>query len=439
MSRFAVIDIETTGLSPAHNHRVVEVAVVLVDDDGTSVWEWETLVNPQRDVAAGDIHGLTARTLYSAPTFEQVSGELASILRGRVPVAHNLAFDAPFLASEYERLGAVVPLEPTTGLCTMRLAGRYLHGGPRSLSACCQCADCAHESAHNALGDARATARLLARYMQLDGDFVATWSDPIARAQTSPWPALSVTDCPHVTREQAASMSSEHFLARLASRMPRSELHPEANSYLALLDRVLLDREVSLHEADELVSVAAMMGISREDACSLHRAYLAALGRLAAEDGVVTDEERHDLLLVARLLGLETDEVDEALANEAMPASTVCDVGGFRLGPGDRIVFTGECPGVDREDLVYQAQALGLRVTSAVSGKTKLLVAADPDSLSGKARRARELAVPIVGYQSYAAMLESVGGRGPAQHARQPDAPGARSRVERDGGAQVTH
>ena len=34
MSRYAVVDIETTGISPAHNHRIVEVAVVLADDDG---------------------------------------------------------------------------------------------------------------------------------------------------------------------------------------------------------------------------------------------------------------------------------------------------------------------------------------------------------------------------------------------------------------------
>jgi DNA polymerase III subunit epsilon len=71
-------------------------------------------------------------------------------------------------------------------------------------------------------------------------------------------------------------------------------------------------------------------------------------------------------------------------------------------------VFAGEAPGVDRADLEYQARALGLRVTGAVSGKTSLVVAADPDSISGKARKARDLGVPIVDYPTYMSMLDSV-------------------------------
>jgi DNA polymerase-3 subunit epsilon len=39
MSHYAVIVIETTGLSPAHHHRIVELAVVLIDDDGNVVYE----------------------------------------------------------------------------------------------------------------------------------------------------------------------------------------------------------------------------------------------------------------------------------------------------------------------------------------------------------------------------------------------------------------
>jgi DNA polymerase-3 subunit epsilon len=131
MSRYAVIDVETTGLSPAHHHRIVEIAVVLIDDDGNIVYEWETLLNPQRDVGATEIHGLSAGDVYSAPTFGQVASELGSLLRGRVPVAHNLSFDGPFLASEFKRLGYIVPLTRTAGLCTMRLASRYLPAGPR--------------------------------------------------------------------------------------------------------------------------------------------------------------------------------------------------------------------------------------------------------------------------------------------------------------------
>lgn len=60
-----------------------------------------------------------------------------------------------------------------------------------------------------------------------------------------------------------------------------------------------------------------------------------------------------------------------------------------------------------RADLEYQARVLGLRVTGSVSSNTTLVVAADPDSLSGKARKARSLGVPIVDYATYLRMLES--------------------------------
>jgi DNA polymerase III subunit epsilon len=410
MSRYAVIDIETTGLSPAQHHRILEIAVVLVDDDGNIVHEWETLLNPQRDVGATAIHGLTAADVYSAPTFDQIAGELESLLRGRVPVAHNLSFDSPFLAAEYDRLGYSVPLGRTSGLCTMRLASRYLPAGPRTLAACCDCIGCRIESAHAALQDARATARLLSHYIKRDGDFLGSWVEVISIAQSSVWPAIPAGGVARVSRQTAAAATCQHFLGRLASRAPRSEIHPAANSYLALLDRVLIDRQISRHEEDELVSAARFLGLSREEAIELHCFYLSALARLALEDGVVTPTERAELDSVAIVLGLSAAAVEASLDSAAQPVTDVCDFGIFALKPGDAVVFTGDAPGMDRADLEYQARALGLRVTGAVSGKTSLVVAADPDSISGKARKARDLGVPIVDYVTYLGMLRNLKG-----------------------------
>lgn len=232
MSRYAVIDLETTGFSPAHYHRILEIAVVLVDDEGRSVYEWETLLNPERDVCATEIHGLTAADVSRAPTFAQVAGELAALLKGRVPVAHNLAFDGPFLAAEFARLGVAVPLGANCGLCTMQLAGRYLPTGPRALESCCDCIGCRIESAHAALSDARATAKLLAYYMERDEDFLGAWAGVIADAQHSLWPPLSETPVSRVTRREVFETPPQHFLARLASRTPemRRTRRPTATS-----------------------------------------------------------------------------------------------------------------------------------------------------------------------------------------------------------------
>lgn len=408
MSRYAVFDIETTGFSSAHHHRILEIAVVLVDDDGNVVYEWETLLNPQRDVSATEIHGLTAADVYSAPTFDQIAAELESLLCGRVPVAHNLSFDAPFLASEYDRLGYSVPLGRTTGLCTMRLASRYLPAGPRTLEACCACIGCRIESAHAALEDVRATAKLLSHYIKRDGDFLGSWVEAISDAQSSVWPEIPPGGVARVSRQTVAAATSQHFLGRLTSQASHSEVLPEANSYLALLDHVLLDRHLSRHEEDELVSAAQMKGLSREETIKLHRLYLSALARLALEDGVVTPTERAELDSVAMLLGLSSGEVDASIDTAVQSATDVCEIGIFALKHGDAVVFTGDAPGVERADLEFQARARGLRVTGSVSCKTSLVVTADPDSISGKARKARDLGVPIVDYTTYQVMLDSI-------------------------------
>ncbi len=410
MSRYAVFDIETTGLSAAHYHRIVEIGVTLVDDSGSVVYEWETLVNPERDVGATDIHGISAADVYNAPTFREIAGEVESLLRGRVPVAHNLSFDAPFLAFEFQRLGYSVPLAPSSGLCTMRLASRYLSSGQRTLESCCECIGCHMETAHAALDDARAAATLLGYYISADADFLASWAPVISASQTSIWPEIPNCSVACVSRRNPAPLRSEHFLSRLVSQSDVRPPAQETDGYLVLLDRSLLDRNLSYHEQDELVAVAEAMGLSRAEAILLHGTYLKALCGVALKDGVVTAAERSELEQVATLLGLTSDDVERGLES-SLKGDQAFRPGGFSLEPGDAVVFTGEAPGVDREVLQEEARSLGLRPTGSVSGKTKLLVAADPDSLSGKARKARDLGTAIVGYDTYLEMIRPLRAR----------------------------
>lgn len=416
MTTFAVFDIETTGISPQHTHRVVEFAVVCVDAAGNTVDEWESVVDPKRDVGAGHIHGLTASLLYGAPAFDEIAGNIVARLSGRVPVAHNLSFDTRFVWHEFQRMGVTVPLTPPLGLCTMRMASRYLPGAGRSLEDCCEAIGFEISKAHAALEDARAAAALLVHYLSEDDEFHATWEEEIGRAARSAWPPGPMGQTKGLSRKQVAQRkpTRSHFLGRIAARAPRSSVHPEANSYLAVLDRVLLDRFVSQHEEEELVAVAGMMGLSHDDVVRLHRTYLQGLGRNALADGQVTKDERQDLEAVAKALGLSESDVAESIRpTEAALAESISEsgchpIGGFRLKSGSAVVFTGEAEGVPRESLETQARELGLRVTSSVSGKTSLVVAADPDSSSGKARKARELGIPIVGYGAYFRMLEGM-------------------------------
>lgn len=168
---YAVVDVETTGLDPDHD-RVVEVAVVRLTSFGVTTAEYVTLVRPDPSAAdqpcaddvAAEIHGITADQLGDAPTFRHVAASLAARLAGAVVVGHNVAFDLGFLTAEFRRLGVEVPQLPA--LCTRSLAVR-LHPEleRRRLADCCAAAGVTLDGAHTALGDARATARLLTAYL----------------------------------------------------------------------------------------------------------------------------------------------------------------------------------------------------------------------------------------------------------------------------------
>jgi DNA polymerase III subunit epsilon len=120
----------------------------------------------------------------------------------------------------------------------------------------------------------------------------------------------------------------------------------------------------------------------------------------------------HRILEIAVVVvdGLCDADVCEVFGICATAGEVNCPVGRFALARGDAVVFTGEAPGLDRPALECQARSLGLRVMGSVSGKTALVIAADLDSLSSKARRARQLGIPIVGYTTYLRMLDSLAG-----------------------------
>jgi len=158
-SRFAVVDVETTGGGPAD--RITEVAVVHVDQ-GRVGRTYHTLVNPGRPIPpwVQGLTGITDRMVASAPPFEGIAEELARRLEGRIFVAHNEPFDRRFVRSAL--LSAACDPPEGERLCTVRL-GRFLVPGLPShrLDALAAHFGIGIEGRHRALGDALATARLL--------------------------------------------------------------------------------------------------------------------------------------------------------------------------------------------------------------------------------------------------------------------------------------
>ncbi len=141
--RVVVLDTETTGLY--NSDRVVEIALVTMSLDGEVVDRWETLIQPERDVSAGHIHGITASMVQDAPTFDEIAGDVAVRLHGACVAAHNLTFDKRMIANEFDRLGGSLVIG--SGLDTLSATGLRLH------DACEEHGD-SPEGAHRAMTDA---------------------------------------------------------------------------------------------------------------------------------------------------------------------------------------------------------------------------------------------------------------------------------------------
>jgi DNA polymerase-3 subunit epsilon len=185
---YAVVDLEATG-SSSHRHRVVELAVLLLDRDLVPEGEFTTLVDPQGPVGPTHIHGIEPEHLAGAPRFAGIAGRLLALLRGRVLVGHNVGCDRAFLVAEYARVGLRLPVVPE--LCTMRIAAARTGGGPApyglSLRACAAAIGVTDWSPHTALGDARATAALLAHY----APHLPVLPEQLAAAAALHWPEPS--------------------------------------------------------------------------------------------------------------------------------------------------------------------------------------------------------------------------------------------------------
>jgi DNA polymerase-3 subunit epsilon len=194
-------------------------------------------------------------------------------------------------------------------------------------------------------------------------------------------------------------------MSRLVDQLPRVPQPPQADSYLAMLDMILTDREINAAEADQLVHVATDLGLTRSQVDELHRLYLDALAEALWSDGEVSAEERADLDRVAAMLGHGVADVDDALISASSGQYVVPSRPGADGFPaGSTMVFTGDMV-EPRETWWDRAVAAGFVPQEAVRPETTFVVAADVDSLSVKARAAREYGVPIIGVEDFRRLL----------------------------------
>ena len=170
--RQVILDTETTGLSTAQGHRVIEIGCVELLNRRLTGREYHCYLNPDRDIEQGAeaVHGITRADLETAPRFPEIAGEFIAFIAGAELVIHNADFDVGFLEHELRLMQHPQPSidAHATVLDTLALA-RKLHPGQRnSLDALCKryAVDASGRHVHGALIDSELLAQV---YLAMTG------------------------------------------------------------------------------------------------------------------------------------------------------------------------------------------------------------------------------------------------------------------------------
>jgi len=183
--RQIVLDTETTGLSTAHGHRIIEIGCLELVDRRLTGRNFHCFLNPDREIDEGaqSVHGISREDLETAPRFSEIVDDFLEFITGAELVIHNADFDVGFLEHEMTLMEHAQPqiTEHATVLDTLSLARKKHPGQRNSLDALCKRyeVDASKRDVHGALIDAELLALVYLAMtggqtaMSLDADVAA--------------------------------------------------------------------------------------------------------------------------------------------------------------------------------------------------------------------------------------------------------------------------
>ena len=286
----AVLDFETTGLAPGLD-RVVEVSLVRREPQASPSLVLNTLVNPQRHVAATEIHGITDEDVADAPVFAEIGAALLQALSGCVLASYNIYFDLAFLEYELSQIGV---RDSPPHFCLMYLRPMLGLGNRCTLETACQSYGIPHSVTHVSAADSMAAARLLEIYLrEMQQKGIATFED-LSRLKkykfTTSFARDPLSRDPRSPARQAAkvkSRSETRGKPQLSSQIASTSVSSAAalGSYWDQLEMFLSDLEITEQEFCELEERRRTLGLKDEQVRVLHaRAFSSALLRYTTDE-----------------------------------------------------------------------------------------------------------------------------------------------------------
>ena len=147
------------------------------------------------------------------------------------------------------------------------------------------------------------------------------------------------------------------------------------------------DGVVTDEEVQGLVEVAKHVGLGISDLKSVHQQYFEELFTLVWSDGLLSDPEIDLLREAGRVLGVSEIDVEQSIHTKTGQSKRP-------LAEGALVCLTGSM-NPDKSTISSLLANFGILTTDGVSKKTTAVIAADTDSMSGKANKARQYGIPI--------------------------------------------
>ena len=157
-----VLDTETTGISVAEGHRVVEIGCLELDDLIPTKRKFHCYLNPERKVSeqALKVHGYSDEFLSKQKKFNEVGEEFLEFIKNKRLIIHNAEFDLAHLNNELKLFGKEKIDNEIVD--TLTLAREKFPGSQVSLDALCKrfSVDNSKRATHTALIDCDLLAKV---------------------------------------------------------------------------------------------------------------------------------------------------------------------------------------------------------------------------------------------------------------------------------------
>ena len=179
-TEWVAVDVETTGFKPPRD-RITEFGAVRIVE-GIITDEFQMLVNPERDIPEDiqKLTGITNEMGAGKPTIAEAAPLIRDWIDDAVVFAHNAVFDQLFIDTHFKEVFGHTP--GYTWICTLRLCRRSFKTlESHKLAAMCEALNIQHDTQHRALSDARATAHVLLRTIEIISPIALNTADRIQR------------------------------------------------------------------------------------------------------------------------------------------------------------------------------------------------------------------------------------------------------------------